>query len=193
LMVNLSGMQGEARRTSPEPVRAPPDADVRPPNIKCFRRDPRSCSRRSPREPLRHSASGVGRSAFSSKLRARDLSPLRDPDPAAVGLTSSQTLYYCCSLSFAALKKCLASPERSCQSCCHRHAHRSCPGTFRGSKTSVSASIAPSPSRDFPYSLLVRNPSLPEKGGLTNPDDVYIQERRCTLRAARRGISSWPW
>ena len=47
-------------------------------------------------------------------------------------------------------KKCLAKPERYCQSHRGRRAHKSLRGTIRGPRTSVSASIAQGPLPRFP-------------------------------------------
>ena len=75
--------------------------------------------------------------------------------------------------SFAAFKKCLAKPERYCQSHCRRRAHDSFRGTIRGSRTSVSASMAQAPSRDFLYSVIDPQPlAFPKTRANINP-------RRC--------------
>jgi hypothetical protein len=68
---------------------------------------------------------------------------------------------------FAAFKKWLAKPERYCQSHCRRRAHKSFRGKIRGSRTSVSASIAQAPSRDFLYSVIDPQPLAFRKRGLT--------------------------
>jgi len=64
-------------------------------------------------------------------------------------------------------KKCLAKPEKYCQSHCRRRAHKSFRGTIRGSRTSVSASIAQGPSPDFLYSVVDPQPLAYRKRGLT--------------------------
>ena len=69
-------------------------------------------------------------------------------------------------LLFAAFKKWLAKPERYCQSHCRHRAHKSFRGTIRGSRTSVSASMAQAPSRDFLYSVTDPQPLAFRKRGL---------------------------
>jgi hypothetical protein len=91
----------------------------------------------------------------------------RNAVPVPRWLTSSQTPFAVVLCSFAAFKKCLAQPEIYCQSHHRRRARKSFHGTIRASKTSVSASIAQAPSRDFLHSLIDPQPLAFRKRGLT--------------------------
>ena len=91
-------------------------------------------------------------------------------------------------------KKCLAKPERSWQSHYERRAHESFRGTIRSSRASVSASKVEAHFHDFLPSVIAPQPLAFPKRRLTEIRvDVYVHEHRCTLRAARTGVSGRSW